>query len=481
MEDYKKLLIDLYSIYDPERVKQIDYFLEKYKGQEKQFYTRQKENYENKKPVSDSKKIIEEALARIKARSTESATDKEPKEEVKAKPEESVDMPKEKKEFSTPEPIVDADFVASKPVIESAFIPPKASVEDTFIAPPVENTIKRKPFKISSEDFDDKPLRKPLFEEEDKFGARKKTTPPFSEASKPAQEDVWFSNDKSESTPNPIDLEPESVALPKKKYFLNIFGMVLLGVILISIVFFTFFNAPEKQAVGIVKKPSVTPTEKTVDASPKETSIPIESKKEIVEETKVPKKTFLEKLKSAFIKKEPVVANTNTSKSFEEEKALFDKSIQPDINKTGDKPDIEITEKVKETAAEKIVIPVTKIIEEEKAPAQKTPELKTVPISKNEPISNFKGARINKNDLNLPVYFVACYAVKTESYALTKVNQLKAKGFDASYYWIPDFAPYGNKYFKVVIGPFSTQREAMRKLTPVQERAEFDAYVLQLK
>jgi len=34
MEDYKKLLTDLYTIYDPERIKQIDYFLNKYKGKE---------------------------------------------------------------------------------------------------------------------------------------------------------------------------------------------------------------------------------------------------------------------------------------------------------------------------------------------------------------------------------------------------------------------------------------------------------------
>lgn len=77
MEDYKKLLTDLYSIYDPERIKQIDYFLNKYQGKEKQFYTRQKENYENKKPISDSQKIIDEALARIKSREKEAANKEE--------------------------------------------------------------------------------------------------------------------------------------------------------------------------------------------------------------------------------------------------------------------------------------------------------------------------------------------------------------------------------------------------------------------
>ena len=61
------------------------------------------------------------------------------------------------------------------------------------------------------------------------------------------------------------------------------------------------------------------------------------------------------------------------------------------------------------------------------------------------------------------------------------MNELKSKGFEASYYWIPDFVAHGNPYFKVVIGPFSARMDAMKKLTPVQERAEFDAYVLELK
>ena len=73
MEDYKKLLTDLYTINDPERVKQIDYFLERYKGKEKQFYISQKAKYKSKKPISDSKKIIEEALARIKSQSDDKA------------------------------------------------------------------------------------------------------------------------------------------------------------------------------------------------------------------------------------------------------------------------------------------------------------------------------------------------------------------------------------------------------------------------
>ena len=101
-------------------------------------------------------------------------------------------------------------------------------------------------------------------------------------------------------------------------------------------------------------------------------------------------------------------------------------------------------------------------------------EIKKTPV-----ISN--GNRLSKGAVDLPSYFVACSAVKTEALAINKTNQLTTLGFKSSYYWIPDFTPNGNTYFKVVVGPFKDRREAMRNLTRVQERVEFDAYVYELK
>jgi len=109
---------------------------------------------------------------------------------------------------------------------------------------------------------------------------------------------------------------------------------------------------------------------------------------------------------------------------------------------------------------------------------------KTPPPAKKETqkVSPVLGnVHLKKGDIQLPAYFVACYAVKKETFAQEKVNTLKAKGFDAKYYWIPDFVSNGNTYYKVVIGPYSTRDKAMEMLTPVQEKAEFDAYVLELK
>lgn len=424
MEDYKKLLTDLYLIYDPERVKQIDYFLEKYKGQEKQFYIRQKENYEKKKPVSDSKKIIEEALARIKAKSSGTGTTKDPEKEGKTEPLTPIKLPEDKKEFSVSDS-VDEDSIHTRNALVE---------EDSEVPKSV-----------------------------------------YSSTSRSTNDDVWFSKTRTETIPEPITIEPETPIHVRKNYFLNIFGMVLLVIFLIVIVYITFFNEPDKQAVGVVKKPAGM----TTPSTSKETTTLSEDKEETAAETKRPEK---ETPKSPIIEKEPPASKTNTSKTIEEQKKLFDKSINP-LAKTADSAnDKTIQEKPSPSKIKKrSFIPGTELIIKSETIAQKAPELETTPLPNEKPLNNINGVRINKGDLLLPVYFVACYAVKSEAYALTKVNQLKARGFDASYYWIPDFVPQGNKYFKVVIGPFATQREAMRKLTPVQERAEFDAYVLQLK
>lgn len=324
MEDYKKLLTDLYTINDPERIKQIDYFLERYKGEEEQFYISQKAKYTSKKPVSDSKKIIEEALARIKAQSTEKP--KEDKiEETKAVKETLAQQPKKE----TPAQKTTKDYVW----------------------------------------FEEKP---------------KKAIPP----AKPTQSD-----------PNPFKTDKHF----NKKYFLYIFGSVLLVIILVVIVFFIFFYSPTKKE-ETTDKPKTTITKKPVKAEPKTTAKPTEKKE-----------------------------TSQTAKP---------------------------TEKKETTQTAK-------------------PQAKTSP--KKQTNTNLSGVYIKKGDINFPAYFIACSAVKNERIALQKVSELKTHGFDASYYWIPDFVELGNPYFKVVIGPFSTRIDAMRKLTPVQERAEFDAYVLVLK
>jgi cell division septation protein DedD len=361
MEDYKKLLTDLYTINDPERIKQIDYFLERYKGKEKQFYISQKAKYKSKKPVSDSKKIIEEALARIKSQSEDKA-----KKDTREKPIEN----------KTP--------VAKQPVKKVE--PPKKveekAVEKEVVKNPIQKLAKKEPLKE----------KEILIKETQK---EIKTETPKPKESK--KEDVWFEEKTKKPTqtqtpqvnkPNPHPLKKDKHF--NKKYFLYIFGSVLLVIILAVILYFFFFYSSKKETN--TEKPKTNITTKTIKTEPKKAK------------TVSPTKT-----------------KANTTK--------------PKVQKTQPK--------------------------------------------QNRSISS--GTYIKKGSIRLPAYFVACSAVKNENLAIKKANELKAKGFDASYYWIPDFVTQGNPYFKVVIGPFSKRMDAMRKLTPVQERAEFDAYVLELK
>jgi len=326
MEDYKKLLTDLYKVHDPERIKQIDYFLERYKGKERQFFISQKSKYKSKKVVSDSKKIIEEALERIKSQSKEKKTGKAEPTDVsqdktkdikkpiaplaEIKREKKVETKPEKEAEKTPEPITIQAAPASKQAEE------KNETPTAIVHPPM-------PAKSAS--------KKPL---------------------------------------------PEKNRPNRKKYFLYFLGIAVLLILLALLAFYFFFYSP--------------------------------------------------------------------------------------------------TNKKEEAVAE---MPETSISREQAKPEAQAP--------KPEPIQQIPApvnpARIAKGSLQLPAHFVACYAVKNEQYAIQKINELKEKGFDASYYWIPDFVVDGQPYYKVVIGPFATRMAAMKKLTPVQERAEFDSYVLELK
>jgi hypothetical protein len=522
MEDYKKLLTDLYSIHDPERVKQIDYFLEKYKGKEKQFYTRQKENYENKKPVSESKKIIEEALERIKSRSTEVDTETEKTPIVSAeKPMKPLD---DKKDIAaTEQPIKE-----KKEVVQ-----PKSTKEKKFDSPIIDKPIEKKsetdiniPLSRTSSVPKDRVLRDPFPEKPEPGTPHVSVPPPLKQSKK----DIWSDENKKNLSSEAPASEPE-ISI-NKKYFLSIFGMVVLSITLIMIVYFTFFTKSDNRAVGVVKKPEGMSVEKSVDATPNKTTI--SEAKPIVEEKNIePVITDQEQVTPTTTDEIPVKAEKKETVQQKPSKSLWailfpkkektaqqtnnvdtkTKEQKPTTISTSEKPIVEKKETVPQnnkeavkTPAQRTTTPYTtkraittieqpiaeekEIIEEPVAvkkeiieePAIEEKEIVEVvkdPESKSN--LNTNGVRITKESLNLPAYFVACYAVKTERQALNKINYLKSKGFDACYYWIPDFAYQGNPYFKVVIGPFTNLRDTYRKLTPVQERAEFDAYILTLK
>ena len=366
MEDYKKLLTDLYSQHDPERIKQIDYFLEKYKGKEEQFLSSQKSKYKSRKPISDSKKIIEEALARIKSQNTQKISlneEPEAKPIISAKEDDEISNTPEYQEIPKEEiatPIFEAPIVEDVPeVVENS--------EEKTTPAYQENTTFYPKEEIAPQAKEPKEKILSDQQEENPFG-RQQTT-------------KRHNNDKHF----------------KKMYFLYIFGSVLLVLILVVVGYFLFFdNIFLKQQEVITEKPETTLNETVAESKEKSTEInSIPAKKDELTNVKVD--------------------------------SLAQKTVIKEVN------------------------------------------------------SEWKAIRFTSGSIQLPAYFVACYAVKTEKTALDKISQLKKNGFDAGYYWIPDFNPQGNEFFKVVIGPFDTQKEAMQTLTPVQERAEFDAYVLELR
>jgi len=89
--------------------------------------------------------------------------------------------------------------------------------------------------------------------------------------------------------------------------------------------------------------------------------------------------------------------------------------------------------------------------------------------------------RLYASDINKPVVFVACYAVKKESQAKDYANKLQDMKLKGHYYWIPDIQAQGNNYFKVVVGPFKDIASARKSLTLVQEQINFDAYLITIK
>ncbi len=79
-----------------------------------------------------------------------------------------------------------------------------------------------------------------------------------------------------------------------------------------------------------------------------------------------------------------------------------------------------------------------------------------------------------------PCFVISHSSMKSESLAQRTVGKLKIEGFTTGYYWIPDISAGGNEYFKVYIGPFNTEDEAVAKLEDVRKYSP-RAYIVEIK
>ena len=79
--------------------------------------------------------------------------------------------------------------------------------------------------------------------------------------------------------------------------------------------------------------------------------------------------------------------------------------------------------------------------------------------------------KTNEHSLNSSkdFYMIAVYAEKEEHRIKQKTKELRDKGFDAKYLWIPDYKSLsGAQMFSAYIGPFSTQEACKNQLSKVK-------------
>lgn len=97
-----------------------------------------------------------------------------------------------------------------------------------------------------------------------------------------------------------------------------------------------------------------------------------------------------------------------------------------------------------------------------------------IPVEKQEP----KVA--NSFTLNTPCWIISHSSMVSEKYAKRNVEIFSDKGIKCGYYWIPDYNPSGNKFYKVYFGPYASKSEA-KKALPEMKRYSPQAYLLYLK
>ncbi len=122
---------------------------------------------------------------------------------------------------------------------------------------------------------------------------------------------------------------------------------------------------------------------------------------------------------------------------------------------------------VKENQASEVVS-----IEKEVTPVSPEPEpisVSSLPKQQNSISNTFSGA-----------YLIGCYAVSEEEKAKQLANVLRAKNFEAGYFFIPDYEPSGSRMYRVYIGPFLSRDLALQELSNTKQYIK-EAYIVNMK
>lgn len=425
MENYRDLLIALYNEHAPENLGTVDYYLEKYKGKEKQYYITQKAKYANKKTVTDSKKILVDAMARIaekkaaqaKALAASMADVKVP------------DEPKSQEQIvvnPTPPPVVEPIVPAIEEVAAMIEPEPVAQPEGTIRKEPEMVMIPEEPVIPHREEL--LPIEEPVHPFQTRIDEPKhiiKEEIPKWESPKPKEPEL-------SSVPpfippaKPMTPQPKGKIEKKSPNIFWYFGGAALVILLVAAVIYYFHFAGVNE-----KKQEQAHVETTIIEQPV-----------TITETVV---------------------------------------VTPQVSDSGNQAVMttptESTSATTETMADPVTPVVEKKIEEPVVEKQVVEPKQTTPVTTTQPTAD----RLYNSDITRPAYFVGCFSVETEQLAQKKVEELKKLGLAGHYYWQPELDPAGKAFFKVVVGPFATQREAYPSLTKTQEHINFDAYILPLK
>lgn len=114
---------------------------------------------------------------------------------------------------------------------------------------------------------------------------------------------------------------------------------------------------------------------------------------------------------------------------------------------------------------------------EESDPEETTmePEVKETPVTTaSKPVAEPSGGiRTSGRSSNLPfttpAYIISYSANGEEKYARNNVLMLEGKGWPAGYFWIPDYMERGSKMFKVYVGPYQSESEALKVMREVAQ------------
>lgn len=123
--------------------------------------------------------------------------------------------------------------------------------------------------------------------------------------------------------------------------------------------------------------------------------------------------------------------------------------------------------------------------EEAEAPAEESaaPEATESETSEDETTSSNEMGEAVKSasdpaKLEKPIWGLATAAVKSESEAKQRASNLRSKGFDATYIYLPDYIPDGLDYYRVFIGPFPGESGARNAQKNYDQS---DAYIFSIK